>query len=651
MPRVPIYQQQVEQATPQAQIPELASLSSVNTETQKRFQAIENRSEAIGKVTNLLTQRLAEHYQMKNEAKYSELDQDFKKEVTELLYNKSVRYLDDPEDVADRGPASIDYNKKSEKEVEGIFNRRLTDAENVAYDFQRSYGKIRDKYIGMTDNDYVKGLLQHSIDNHFNSTYPSVVKHESTELYNNYNTKVNSLLEQRARDAAGISDTDTLLESIYISQDISKKRDQMNGLDDATTLKNQQEVAKNVTLGAIYGVINNDYRSAQKFLDDAKDTMSPIQVKEVQSIIDGKKIEQMSQAVYQAVKDQNFRIPKIDVVGINNEKIEIPDQPDLRRIKEFIFSDKNYTPAEKERLWSYTKARLAEDEKIRMNEEHANDVQFENTALQMKADERSMSEALKLIGPFGRNNKDRAFKAEYITKLYTKNVVTNPRVYMNLWERVQTGDIGKPELDSAFLNERLSNSDYQSLSKELFKVESQGKQIEKKAAIDRLKMRALNQLGIDKDNLPEYMYEIEQEARRRNMNPQEIIAYGTQQIESDKNTGFNFLGTNWFGDQKWRSGVKARDENNLAWGTWYLDVGKEQTEWIGRSITPNGEEYDLIDLDNFANQFGGYDRIKEGTPINNAIKSLKRLKMPATKKNIDKLLENRKDGIEPYGGR
>lgn len=306
--------------------------------------------------------------------------------------------------------------------------------------------------------------------------------------------------------------------------------------------------------------------------------------------------------------------------------------PDEARMQANIFARADLPQDQKEKVWDYVKSQSSQTIANKNKQDNARDYAFLNTASKLKSDGTPLAESMRLLDKYSSDDNDRRLKTLALRKLYAPNEASDPNTFIGIWEKVQDGESSKDMIDGAFQGEKLNVADWRSLREEYYRGQAEGKDPKVKLAWDRIKILADEQFGSGEEN-KKFLYDMHQDGKGKN--PDELFKLANDKLKDDPSTGrWSFTQ-----DEQWKTDFAKRDAKSLAWGKAYSDIGKQETSAIGAGVLRSGKkQFEPADLENFANDLGGYQNIKPGTAAHNAIQLLIKNKKPVTAANVKAIL-------------
>ncbi len=369
----------------------------------------------------------------------------------------------------------------------------------------------------------------------------------------------------------------------------------------------------------------DNVEQAKAYFDDHKDQLTAQDSLTMSKAIDSAETVTLGMKIWNQVKDMTLS----------------DGMPDEAKMEATIMGNPDLSDARKIEITQFVKARDRERILQTHMEDADNDNQFYNALTQARKQGAPLQDALKLAPQYANDDYDQDAKEGVIRQKYAPPSQSDPATYINLWQKVQDGTIARADIDQANQKGLINTSDWQSLRKEYYRSTTEGLDPQDKLIDDRVKSLAQSTIGSDKDKMSQFMY-----------------VYHTQSQDQDATqkwkTANDLLGPNpqshWYNfapSKQYQVDAQRYDAQNLAWGKVHQDVGSAQTTATGQGVinsNTNRPSWGLGDVDAFAVQFGGYNNIKTGTPVNNAMQSIIKRGQLVTPANVNALLQKYPDG-------
>jgi hypothetical protein len=313
--------------------------------------------------------------------------------------------------------------------------------------------------------------------------------------------------------------------------------------------------------------------------------------------------------------------------------------PNEAKMREQVMAMPDLSEKEKEKAFDYVKTRASEDIANKNREDSARDRSFMNNVLNARKQGLPIDDAMKLVPRFGVDTYDQATKADVVKKIYAPPSDSDPATFIKTWERVQGNQATKAEIDAAKDNNLINVQDWRHLREEYYKVNTEGKNADQKVMEERIKALADQQYGSNKLARENFLYDLHTSTRGKSA--EEKWKTANDKLKGDPETGI----WGFFQSSQWKTDIQKTDASNIAFGKLHEDLGRDVTNAIGQEALYSGKEkWGVGDVDAFAARYGGYDKIKSGTPVNNAAQSLLRRNQRASPANIDAVLKRYPDG-------
>lgn len=537
MPRIPIYQKSVQSLTPKAIIPETIRPLGAERAMNAQNEAVRNYGNTVNKVIDKLGDVLIEHQKMQADAELADADSAFRTDVQKLLSN-------------DKG--------------NGYLDKQLAQTRGATISFDENYEKLKNQYL-QSGSDYQKNMLARSIASYKDQVLAQVSRHEAVETRKAYNNSIDSNLKLRVADAASITDSELLKQSIAKAQEFSIERDKRNGLDELSIQNNNQMLAGAMTENAAKAIIDQNPMVARNLLNSVKDKLSAQDYEKIDSTIKGKEMFLRAQNTWTALS-----------------KYVLPDgSMDKEKMQKAIFNSDKYSAEDKEKLWSYVEAKANEQDGFKRDHDHAVNTQFLNDIYKLKKENR-LDDALKLAGGIGGTLVDQAKREEIVRKVFSNEKDTDPTVYRTLEDAVDEGKITKEELYQQLKLGNISSKDWARLDKELYKKERGLVGAENKDSWAKIKLLAESKITNENDRNA-FLYTVKQKIEGKN--PDEAYALANQLLEKDPRSGF----FGWTQDQLYKTEYEKMTENSKALGDLSLKYSKEAVDNAVNSLKKRGK--------------------------------------------------------------
>ena len=554
--QVPQYQRQVKQQIPGVVQPPAAAFGIHST-------AVGDQLQNIGRQ---ITEHAIERQKQKDLQDIIDAETQYRKEIDELLYNP------------DNGL---------------ITTRKQNNAYNVTEDFDAAAEKIKQKYASRLATEEMKMKFYQLADSHYVANRNMVIRHEASQTQEaklqSYKTNIALNVSDAAKDASAeniarlIGDSNAKTDAVL----------QPLGQDPETIAKVKKDVAGEIVASAVSVLLQaGDYKTAKERLREFRDQIPAEVAAKIKAEIEKVEFGEEMVKFWNEVKD----------LKLEN------GAPDYEAMEEKVRS--KYSGTEFEKVWSFVQGKAGEQERIELNARQDKDRSFTNEAVTAMKSGVLYEDALKIADKYAYDATDLLAKEEYIRKLYgvskdggRVSTQSDPSTYIGLWTGIRTHEVTREDIDKAFINGFLTQSDWEGLRKDLFN-EMIGVQRE----IDD---RTLEYANIKAD---EYNLDAEERAAFLYHIKPQIMGKSHDEAIAIINNSFEKTG-GWFSPRKWKQDYNQAEKQNKAWGTVYnllgegdVRKGKEYVMAIGYGLMAtdqNKTEYTYNDIMEFINAVGG----------------------------------------------
>lgn len=611
MPEVPVYQNAVSLAAPSTVTPRTITPSEDVLRAGNAYLGqVQNVAKSFGNIGQALSERIAEHEKMNAQQRAAKYDIEFRNEAQDLTNNPEIEEV-----------SFYENDKRIEvKRPKGILLREGENAKNSTIDFQNKIELLREKYLSQAGNDYERNLLSSSIGNYTASLKNQVLNHESTQLRKSYNDSINSGIKLRIADASKITDPELLKnETIEIGRMISE-RDSLMGVDKNTSALNYANTVAAVTKNAVEAMAEKDARSAQRLFDGVKENLVKADQDKIQESIDNKAILERGINIWGQVK--TFTLAD--------------GSPNVEAMFTAIDGQKDLTLSHRERIKTFVKSKAAEANTQRLASIHANDRSFQNAVLKMKNDPsitNKFDAGMALVGAYAIDGKDNEDKKKILDELLNQQTTGNRELAYAYTKAADTGAIDRGFIEKEYKEGKINLSQRNTVLDTLDKYVTNSENKEKRAMDQRIES-IIRQQTPNKERQADLLYQYREATIGKDAN--ESFAIYKDLIAPAEGTGiFGFFAT-----PNYRANTKTLESSSLAWNKLYMDMGKQTALTLKDSLSRDaGKEVTPEDINSLSQRFGGYNSLKIGGPVNNAIQSLKKYNKPITVKNIEAVIQ------------
>lgn len=250
-----------------------------------------------------------------------------------------------------------------------------------------------------------------------------------------------------------------------------------------------------------------------------------------------------------------------------------------------------------------------------------------------------LEQAMGIIQRHGTTPAERATMTDTLNKIYEPSKdKSDTGTYLSAWERVQKNTAELPtvtvdDLDKMKEQHQLSVNDYKQLRKDLFKSQTESKDPLVQYQWSRVDTLAKEKFPGNKQAEDQFKYVVRVAAQGKGH--EQIMAIANDKLKDDPTSGkFSFTQVS-----QYKTDIAKLDAQNDEIGRLYNEVGAKETRAVFSYLPKGPGPQGKADMDAFAARFGGYENIKAGTPVNNAIKSLMRDGQPVDAAHIERVLK------------
>lgn len=401
------------------------------------------------------------------------------------------------------------------------------------------------------------------------------------------------------------------------------------------------EVASNTNTAIMMRMLDNgDYKSAQAYYDKIKDDPNQLDQKGV------------------LVAEKQLEEGKMRSIGMDAwnsvQGLKLADgNPDEAAQEKAIMSRADLTDSEKEKVVAYVKQRANTAKVDKAMQDRANDRAFLNAAMQARQQGLPYDSVLPMTRKFGSDTYDQQVKTQQLQEIYAPSEVkTDPATKVALFDGIDAGTVDKAAIQKAYDSKQISGNDYVQAMEKYRSNVIDGKNPQQARLNEQLKLMAKTQYGSDTATANAWLSEMKSQGFGKP--PEEQLKIATDSIEKDKNSTSRFW--NWLpvvggdpipgtGKPQFETDIKKRTNDSLVKGQYQQDLGPEAVKAIDVSnqVTGRGES-SAKTITDMAAAFGGYDKIRPGTPVYNAWQGLMKAGKVVTTDSIKAVLQHYPDG-------
>lgn len=501
----------------------------------------------------------------------------------------------------------------------GVFSRRGDKAFSAPEDTREAFDKFHDgleeKYA--TNADLRRAISEAKL-TRWADIERGVQKHVAVER-KRYDDESHEAFLINERNAAIASD-----DLLRIGQSIARSHDQIEahgaGRPREAIEAEKLEASSKIHLGYVKRLLDDDKAPlAQTYFKDNAHGITEADRDVIQDHIENGMALHLGNQAWQALS-----------------KYRLADgMPDESRMRKELYADESLSEKQKKQTWDFVKARAGEARVDRLQAIEANDRAFMNEIITARKQGVPLPEALKLAQKRGFDPYDRLTKENAAKKMYSTAVQSNPAIWLTAYERVESGAATIEELNTLHDKNELSTDDWMKLRKSLIDQKLRGGSPEVKQTRERIAILAEEKYGANKKKRDAFLYEVDQAARGKSA--EEMFKIANDKLKADASSGI------LWSNPQWQTDLRKRDAEMLALGKAYEDLGKDVVTQIGEGYLAKGaKDWGVVELDKFAEPFGGYDAIRPGTPVYEEIQWLIRNNKLVTVDNVKARLGARK---------
>lgn len=327
--------------------------------------------------------------------------------------------------------------------------------------------------------------------------------------------------------------------------------------------------------------------------------------------------------------------------------------PDEAKMEKAVMADPELPDLEKEKVLSFVKAKAGEARSQKSQKDAATDRAFMDQAIKSRKGGVPLEQALPLARKMSIDPYDQSLKEEALRKIYAPaEVKTDQEVNQALLDGIDEGTVSRDQIDKAYHDNKLSPSDWHSARERYHNTVSEGKSPAMQQANEQLKLLAKSRFGSDTTAQAAFLSEVRSAAMGKS--PEETVKIANDKLKEDQKSASRFW--NWIpmvgGTQipgtaqpQYETDLEKRTQNSLAVGQLHQDLGVETVKAIQLGAVRSGSKAAVPEtVEAMSVAFGGYDKMKPGTPAYNAMQSLSKRGKIVTVESVKKALEHYPDG-------
>lgn len=320
--------------------------------------------------------------------------------------------------------------------------------------------------------------------------------------------------------------------------------------------------------------------------------------------------------------------------------------PDTGKMERQIMADQSLPVARKLQIVQFVKARAGEERVQFYQQVASNDRSFADQVTKARTQGVPMATAMNLAEKFSRDPVDRQQKMAYVQTTYGPPSDSDPDTKVNLRERIEMGQASLADIDTV-RGKQLNDQDWMQLRQEYFKAQVEGHTPQMKLVNNQIKELSVQNFGSDRTRSSRFKDAVD--AATQGMSPDEKYKTAVDMIKKDPATQHDWpLIGKWGGQAAFEVSSQQSAAHAIAMGQASQDVGHDEVMAIGQGVMHTGaKSYGPADVDKFAQEFGGYEQIKKGTPVNNAIQTIMQSGQVVSPEGVRWVLARSKNGKLP----
>jgi hypothetical protein len=571
--KIPVYKDQASFKTPSLGVPAVDSFGKDVAEASAK------RGIAIGQMGEKAAAHALQLQETANKKAVLDADTQFRLDMQGLLYNDKA-----------------DENGRPK----GIYSRQLGHASGTTVDFDSGFQTVSKKYEDGLGNGRQKQMFRELAQRFYVAERESVVRHEAAQFRESFARSLDSNIKQRIADVTKLTNPVAIGMAIEEARQIAMDGLKEQGMDDASIKLAGSRIAGEMAQKSVASLLDKDFALAKAIAEKLKPGLSGEDAGAIDKMTMGRELLLNRQATWGAV--QGFRYGD--------------GMPDVPKMEAYV-KTLNLQPEEHERTVDYIRGQASKLVQDTTRQWAAQDNDFMNNLYALKKDGATLDDALKLVGTYGRDAYDSGVKEAVIKKLYAAPGESNPSVYISLWEGVQENRVSRGLIDKALNAGHITVSDWESLRKDLYKNQIDGGSPAMKDAWEHVKILAENKISNSKKRKM-FLYVIQQESRGKA--PGELSKLAADKLKD---------APGWGTGDMWNVDWKKNEVGNTAVGALYEETGAKRIRGA------DGGDLGTKDMNIIAERHGGYNNIKPGTKVYEAIQYLINLDEPVSSENIN----------------
>lgn len=520
--KVPSYERQVGRESVMPATQKLAAPSQAAAQSEQDLARVGAEASKIGSgIADKIAAAGIARQQQDDEKQLLQVNTEYLQSKQDTLYSADLAANDEGRDV----PV-------------GLLRRELGNAKGAVIAYDADYAEKKAMFLERVPGDNQKRVLAKLMDQDYISTREQIARHEREQDDKDYALTAEANVGLHIENAASMTNTAAISAAIQTAVGIQSAALSRLGSSKEVVAQKSQSLANEIVKSAVEGNLEKDWRTSDAILHANKDRISPKAFEKMSQVVEGKRLYDFGVNAWQAMSS-----------------LRLADgTPDFEVMQTSIMAMKEINAEQKDKVWSYVKARASEDIAIMNRNDESRDREFFNAASTGRKNGTSLDDALKQSARYAKDSYDQLQKAEFLRKLYSAPTASNQDRYLQLWAAVQDGRATQKDIDAA--RGDLSASDYESLWKDRQKVAVEGTSPVYKQEWDNIE--ALANKKYSGDDVKKFMYVMKIKARGKA--PEELRKIADEELKNIDVPGYFFKQT------KWKEDLKALDEKNMKTG-------------------------------------------------------------------------------------
>lgn len=599
MPVVKLAENRIQINRDQVGVEKVASLGSAitgNDVFEQRQALAQTAQRGLGQFSEIFEKQAAEESKKKVESNLVKFQNDFKEKL----------YSTEAEEIKNEETGEIT------KRTRGLLKREKGSAKDASKDFDKYSEELLVKHSeGLSEQE--RSRFMDSSANYLMNASESIYKHEQNEMQKDFEDNHQASISALVDRSIDYSSPLAVMEDLKLAHAKNDEFADLKGLSAESRAQMKRNTVDSFASASVLKKIETSADEARSYLETMKDQMNEASYAKLDSAIKGKEFENTKANLW----DREFSHFKLS-----------DGNHDLEKAQKVIEKMDGYTEEQKSDLFNHMKAKAGSEKAMRGQKRESIDREFTNNAFTGKEQGKGFEELMKMAHDYSEDPTDRVAKENVIRKMFEGNKVkTDPVEYQKLWEGIQLGTYKVEDVDRAMIGNRIDSSDWKSLRQMVFKSDRGASG--KNPASDEIKLLADSSFGnsdSQKAKKAEFMYTIERKVRDEGLTKEQAIIEANNAIKSK----------GWFSSKyEYEKDFAKYSNSDLMTGELQNSIGADMYKFIG-STQKNASPESIV---KFADQFGGVEKLRTGSPAHDAIMLLRENRKPVTKENVEMVLK------------